>query len=72
MPTTNEPRPMSEYESALFAAVSVLLSAVVELGVKPDELVQRFQVHREDFKTAGQSSAAATMDLLIRYAQPPR
>ena len=72
MPKTDEPRPMSQNESALFAAVSVLLSAVVELGVKPDELVKRFQTHREDFKIAGQSSAAATMDLLIQYAQPPR
>jgi chemotaxis receptor (MCP) glutamine deamidase CheD len=68
---TNEPQNqlMSDYESALSAAVSVLISAVVELGAEPETLVARLGAHHEEFKLSGNKNAAATIEDLVAYTK---
>jgi hypothetical protein len=68
---TNEPhnQPMSDYESALSAAVSVLISTVVELGAEPETLIARLGAHHEEFKLSGNKNAAATIEDLVAYTK---
>jgi hypothetical protein len=68
---TNEPQnqPMSDYESALSAAVSVLISTVVELGAEPETLIARLGAHHEEFKISGNKNAAATIEDLVAYTK---
>jgi hypothetical protein len=60
---------MSDYESALSAAVSVLISAVLDLGGDQDALVERLDAHRDEFKVSGNVDAAALMTDLVAYAK---
>jgi hypothetical protein len=65
----DEARDMSDYESALSAAVSVLISAVLDLGGDQGALVERLEAHREEFKISGNVDAAAVMTDLVTYAK---
>jgi hypothetical protein len=57
---------MSEYESALNRIVQVLTNALLDLGAKPDMVVERLKEVRDDMKIGGSRNGAATIDLLIQ------
>jgi len=59
-------RPMSEYESAIYEAVCVLLATVLDLGARHETLVERLMEVRDDKKVGGSKNGAAAIDLLIR------
>jgi hypothetical protein len=62
-------RDMSDYESALSAAMSVLISAVLDLGGDQDALVERLDAHRDEFKVSGNADAASLIEDLVAYAK---
>ena len=61
---------MSEHEGALFDAVQVLATTVLELGADREALRRRLKVVRDATDALGNHSGAATLDFLIAALFP--
>jgi hypothetical protein len=61
---------MSEHEGALFDAVQVLATTVLELGADREALRKRLMVVRDKTDALGNHSGAATLDFLITALFP--
>jgi hypothetical protein len=58
-------RPISEHEGALFDAVRVLASTVLDLGADPKILRDRLTAARDAADSLGNKHGAETLDFLI-------
>ena len=58
-------RPISEHEGALFDAVRVLATVVLDLGADANVLRQRLTAARDTAESLGNTHGAATLDFLI-------
>jgi hypothetical protein len=58
-------RPISEHEGALFDAVRVLGTAVLDLGADASILRQRLTTARDAAESLGNKHGAETLDFLI-------
>ena len=58
-------RPISEHEGALFDAVRVLATIVMDLGADAKVLRERLTAARDEADTRGNKHGAATLDFLI-------
>jgi hypothetical protein len=64
---------MSEYESALYAAVRVLGLAIIEMGANRNAIQAGLEEAQEDAATTGSKNGAATLGhLLDALFSPPR
>jgi hypothetical protein len=58
-------RPISEHEGALFDAVRVLATVVLDLGADASVLRQRLTTARDAAESLGNKHGAETLDFLI-------
>lgn len=63
-------RPISEHEGALFDAVRVLGTTVLDLGADPKILTDRLTEARNSASAMGNVRGAATIDFLINALFP--
>jgi hypothetical protein len=58
--------PMSEYESALWAAIVIILDTIVRLGADSAELKRRLERAAQESEMGGSTNGAAMLRNLIR------
>jgi hypothetical protein len=63
-------RPMSEHEGALFDAVRVLGTTILDIGADPKVLNSRLTEARNSAHALGNTHGAATIDFLINALFP--
>ena len=63
-------RPMSEHEGALFDAVRVIATVVLELGADPQVMFGRLLEAQREAAALGNTHGAATLGFLIRALFP--
>jgi len=64
-------RPLTEHESALFDAVSILARTVLDLGADPKTLEERLTAAMHSAEALGNSRGAQTLEFLIRALVAP-
>ncbi len=64
-------RPMSQHEGALFDAVRVLATSVLDLGADAKLLRTRLTAARDKADAVGNKQSAATLDFLVDALFPP-
>jgi hypothetical protein len=63
-------RPMSEHEGALFDAVRVLATTILDLGADPKILNERLMQAQSAADSLGNARSAATLGFLIQTLFP--